>query len=203
MEQSIVLSHKELQTIENQILPTDLEQVKDWLLISCYTGQRVSDFMRFTRKNIRQLDDEKYLDFVQQKTGKRVLLPIHPVIEQIIEKYSGGFPQPLAELDYNKQLKRLGKIMGLNQPVSSRKRVKHRAKEGEYRKWELLSSHIGRRSFATNFYGRIPTALLIAATGHSTEKMFLRYINQFDTQRTRLLDGYFRDVKWEEKRVQQ
>ena len=192
VEQSIVLSHKELQTIENQILPTDLEQVKDWLLISCYTGQRVSDFMRFTRKNIQQKEEEKYLDFVQQKTGKRVLLPIHPVIEQIIEKYKGAFPSPLTTFDYNKKLKKLGAVIGLTQCINSRKRIKYRAKQGEYQKWELLSSHIGRRSFATNFYGKIPTALLISATGHSTEKMFLRYINQLDTQKTKLLDGYFR-----------
>ena len=191
-EQKIILSHKELQNIEKQTLPTDLEQVKDWLLISCYTGQRVSDFMKFTKKNIQQKEEEKYLDFVQQKTGKRVLLPIHPVVEQIIEKYKGDFPKPITELIYNKKLKKLGAMIGLTQFINSRKRIKYRAKEGEYQKWELLSSHIGRRSFATNFYGKIPTALLISATGHSSEKTFLRYINQLDMQKTKLLDGYFR-----------
>ena len=192
IEQKVILNHKELQRIEEQILPPDLERVKDWLLISCYTGQRVSDFMKFTQKNIQQKEEEKYLDFVQQKTMKRVLLPIHPVVEKIIEKYQGTFPKPLTELSYNKQLKQLGKTIGLTQCINSRKRIQYRAKEGEYQKWELLSSHIGRRSFATNFYGKIPTALLISATGHSTEKMFLRYINQLDTQKTKLLDGYFR-----------
>ena len=194
VEQRIILTQKELQAIENQILPTDLEPVKDWLLISCYTGQRVSDFMNFSKKNIQQKEEEKYLDFVQQKTGKRVLLPIHPVVEQIIEKYKGAFPSPLTAFDYNKKLKRLGAMIGLTQCINSRKRIQYRAKEGEYQKWELLSSHIGRRSFATNFYGKIPTALLISATGHSTEKMFLRYINQLDTQKTKLLDGYFKEL---------
>ena len=39
-----------------------------------------------------------------------------------------------------------------------------------------MSSHIGRRSYATNYYGKINTALLISATGHSSEMQFLRYV---------------------------
>ncbi len=66
-------------------------------------------------------------------------------------------------------------------------------------KWEAITSHIGRRSFASNFYGKIPTALLMEATGHSTEQMFNRYISSADTERTRALMAYFYDDEKEEK----
>ena len=66
-----------------------------------------------------------------------------------------------------------------------------RKKSGTFKKWELVTSHIGRRSFATNNYGKIPTSLLISATGHSTEKMFLEYIGKTDTQKAMQLAEYF------------
>lgn len=50
-------------------------------------------------------------------------------------------------------------------------------------KYKAVSSHIGRRSFATNYYGKISTAHLITATGHSSEKQFLEYVGKAETQK--------------------
>ena len=49
---------------------------------------------------------------------------------------------------------------------------------GMYNKYELITSHVCRRSFATNFYGRIPTPILMNITAHGTERMFLNYIGK-------------------------
>ncbi len=57
-------------------------------------------------------------------------------------------------------------------------KAKYRDVIGEYPKWKLVSSHIGRRSFATNNYGRVPTSYLIHITGHSSEAQFLKYIKK-------------------------
>ena len=40
------------------------------------------------------------------------------------------------------------------------------------------SSHSGRRSFATNLYGKIPIEQIMSITGHETEMSFLLYINK-------------------------
>lgn len=61
-------------------------------------------------------------------------------------------------------------------------------------KWEAITSHICRRSFASNFYGKIPTPLLMEATGHSTEQMFQRYISSTNTERTRSLATYLDEM---------
>ena len=53
-----------------------------------------------------------------------------------------------------------------------------RKENGDFQKWQLVTSHICRRSFATNYYGDIPTGLLLNVTGHSTEKEFLNYIGK-------------------------
>ena len=70
----------------------------------------------------------------------------------------------------------------------------YRSLETKIEKWKVLSSHIGRRSFASNFYGKIPTSLLMQATGHSSEQMFLRYINPVDKERILSLSTYFDKV---------
>ena len=44
-------------------------------------------------------------------------------------------------------------------------------------KFELISSHTARRSFATNAYlQNVPTISIMKITGHRTEKSFLKYI---------------------------
>ena len=67
----------------------------------------------------------------------------------------------------------------------------YRKTEGTYEKWKLVTSHIGRRSFATNFYGVIPTSYLIYVTGHTTEKMFLTYIGKSNKDIALELTKYF------------
>ena len=41
-----------------------------------------------------------------------------------------------------------------------------------------MASHDLRRSFATNFYGKIETPIIMRMTGHSRENNFLRYIGK-------------------------
>ena len=43
-------------------------------------------------------------------------------------------------------------------------------------KYEFVTSHIMRRSFASNYYGKIETPLLMNITGNTKESTFLTYI---------------------------
>ena len=46
-----------------------------------------------------------------------------------------------------------------------------------FSKWECVTAHTARRSFATNMYKRgYPTLMIMKITGHKTEKAFLSYI---------------------------
>ncbi|WP_156424163.1 hypothetical protein [Myroides odoratus] len=66
-----------------------------------------------------------------------------------------------------------------------------RIDKGMFKKHELVTSHIGRRSFATNNYGKIPTVFLMNMTGHSTEQMFLKYIGKGSNDIAMELSEYF------------
>jgi integrase len=192
--EKVYLSLEELEKIEKKHLETEsLNNAKDWLLISCETGQRVSDFMRFTKEQIRIENGKHLIEFTQVKTDKIMTVPLSKKVLAILKKRKGEFPRAISDQKYNEYIKDVCKLAGLTQIIKGSlidKKTK-RKKTGEFEKWELVSSHIGRRSFATNNYGHIPTSLLIGATGHSTEKMFLEYIGKSDTQKAIQLAEYF------------
>jgi hypothetical protein len=50
---------------------------------------------------------------------------------------------------------------------------------------------VGRRSFASNYYGKIPTTYLIFITGHSSEKMFLNYMGKSNKDLAVEVSKYF------------
>lgn len=187
----ITLTEKEILKIKAADVPEELQAAKDWLLISCYTGQRFSDFMSFNRNQLKTIEGKLCLSFIQKKTKKKILLPLHPTVINTLQKNDGYFPHMLDIQQYNHQIKKIARYACIFETVKARKRYGFRTKDVEMCKCEILSSHIGRRSFATNFYGKIPIPLLMDATGHSTEQMFLRYINPVDNERILSLGNYF------------
>jgi site-specific recombinase XerD len=187
----ITFSDDEIRSIQECEVPDELLSAKKWLLISCYTGQRISDFMKFTREKLIEIKGIICIAFMQKKTGKEITLPMHPAVVEIIRKNGGEFPEEIKDTVYNQQIKEIARLAGLRYKVKAKKREFHRLATVVREKWEMITSHIGRRSFATNFYGKIPTPLLMEATGHSTEQMFLRYINPMDNSKVVSLSGYF------------
>lgn len=199
--EKIYLSFDELEQIEqieNSKLTDSLDNAKDWLIISCYTGQRVSDFMRFSDEQIRVEDGKHLIEFTQKKTGKNMTVPLHPKVLDILKKRNGRFPYPISDQKYNDYIKDVCREAEITQKIKGSKMKETKPKSGIFRKvtgifekCELVSSHIGRRSFATNFYGKIPTTYLIYVTGHATESMFLNYIGKSNKDLAMEITNYF------------
>ena len=197
--ENIYLTFEDLEKIEKADLEQDyLINARDWLIISCYVGQRQSDLLRLTSKHIRTENGKKLIEFTQKKTGKIMTVPLHPKVLEILDKRKGEFPRSISEQKYNKYIKTVCQEAKLKEKVKGSKKVetskgskKYRKQIGIYEKWELVSSHIGRRSFASNFYGKIPTSYLIYVTGHSTEKMFLSYIGKSNKDLAMEITNYF------------
>jgi integrase len=190
----VFLSLEEIKQIQNtEFKSEDLSDARDWLVISCETGQRVSDFMRFTKEMIRYEGAVPLIEFTQVKTGKKMAIPLSKTVLAILEKQKGDFPKKINAQKYNEYIKEVCKQAGMKQKVSGSKidLETNRKNAGLFPKYELITSHIGRRSFATNNYGRIPTSLLISVTGHSTENMFLEYIGKTVTEKAIQLAEYF------------
>jgi len=171
----------ELDQIENAPFTSDsLDNAKDWLIIGCYIGQRVSDLLHLTKDNICYKNGIELIELTQKKTGKQIFIPIHPKVVEILNKRDGQFPRRISAQKFNLHIKNVSKLAKINAPTEGAKmdEVTKRKKSGVYPKWELVTSHICRRSFASNYYGLMPTPLIITITGHSTESQFLEYVGK-------------------------
>ncbi|MCT4589139.1 MAG: site-specific integrase [Carboxylicivirga sp.] len=177
----VILTLDELEQIKNTKFKRDaLDNARDWLLIGCFIGQRVSDLLGLTANNIVSKGGLLMLELTQQKTGNRVVLPLQEEVKEILNKRDGQFPREISDQKFNTYIKELCEIAGINKPTKGAKlNKKTKRKEVKiYPKYELITSHVCRRSFATNYYGDIPTPLLMSATGHTTENKFLIYIGK-------------------------
>ena len=185
----VTLSFNELEEIsKTKLLNENHIIARDWLIIGCYIGQRVSDLLTLTKENIRELHGFQFICLEQKKTEKLVQIPVHFEVERILEKRNGNFPPKFsANVEssatlFNRYLKEISKMAGIDSLEEGKVYDKDQEKNiyGKYPKHKLVSSHICRRSFATNFYGDTdyPTPLLINITGHSSEQQFLKYINR-------------------------
>src|SRR5690554_247362 len=171
---------EKIQALEN--LPDYLDRVRDWLIISCYTGQQISDFKRFNTEMIRKQGERLFIDIKQEKTDKDVSIPLLPIITDILKKRNGQFPDVISDQRYNEYVKIVCRMAKINEKIEGKvakvTEIGTRKEAGIYKKWQLITSHVGRRSFATNFYGKLPTSYIKDITGHGTETMLLKYIGK-------------------------
>jgi len=199
--ENIYLDEKEIaaiEKIESTKLTEGLENARDWLLISCYCGQRVSDFLRFDKSMIRYEKNKAgelkpLIEFTQVKTEKIMTIPLHKKIIEIMKKYDGNFPRKISDQKYNEHIKKVCEAAEIDEPTNGTL-FDHETKTKitkDYPKHKLVSSHIGRRSFASNNYGKIPTSFLMYITGHTTEAMFLTYIGKSNKDIAMELTNYF------------
>lgn len=193
-EYKVFLSFDEIEQIKDvQTINTDWKIARDWLVMGCYLGQRASDLLRMTKRMIYTKTDSdgnvfRFIEIQQQKTGEKVVIPIHDEVEAILKKYNGNFPPKFAEsLDsnatiFNRHLKKVCELAGIHEMVKGKvfNDIKKKNEIVETEKCNLVSSHVCRRSFATNFYGNkmFTTPQLMSITGHKTESMFLNYIGK-------------------------
>jgi len=201
-EDIVFLSEDEQEAIKNAPLIREaLINARKWLLLGCLIGQRGGDLLNITDKNIKELNGMKIIELKQQKTGKLVAIPLLPEAVEIIES---GLPYKISLVHFNEHIKDVCLEAGLIAPTKGRKKTKFNepTTKGVYPKHEVISSHICRRSFCTNFYGRIPTPVLMNISAHGTERMFLHYIGKTTYDNAYQMLDYFSKLAPKEKKSQ-
>jgi integrase len=188
----VTITENEIEKIKKFRGTDYLQNTRDWIVVGCWTGCRVNDLMQLTNDNIlRTPQGQKFIRYTQSKTGKQVDLPIHADVAEILERL-GGFPRPISDQRFNEWMKTVCRESGMIQEVhGTRQNPKtHKKEVGTFQKWELIRSHTCRRSFATVHYNKLSNKLIMAVTGHATERMLLNYVGE--TENTHLTD--FLDV---------
>lgn len=177
-EEIVYLSNEEQQKIkETELTSIAYINARKWLLLGCLIGQRGGDLLSLTPDNIKERQGRKIIELVQQKTGKQVAIPVS---NKALEYVENEFPYKISLARFNEYIKKICEKAEINKPTTGL--LKEEGIKGKVKttlpKWKTISSHVCRRSFATNYYTKIPTPLLMNITAHSSEKVFLAYIGK-------------------------
>jgi integrase len=173
---SIYLNEEEIREMYDlQNLPsTNHEIVRDIFVAACYMGLRFSDYSTL---NLAKIHNNR-LEIIQKKTGKKITLPIHPLVNEIFKKYNYRLPQVPKNNEFNRLIKEVGALMPSMQVEFSKQITYEREKVVITKpKYEFLQGHCPRRSLVTNEFMKgtdVPTIMSIS--GHKSYKNFLRYI---------------------------
>ena len=172
----IYLTKQEIEHIGTIKLSSSkkLEEARDMFVVACHTGLRFSDLIRLRPSNFNLAD--KILHIKTQKTGTLVYIPLSPEALNICEKYNFSFPT-FSNSTFNTFIKEIGRQAGLVEEVEvSISKGNHKVRCVR-QKYQLVTSHTARRSFATNaFLANVPNVSIMQITGHATEKAFLNYV---------------------------
>jgi len=189
---NIYLTQDELQCIISLDLSSNptMQGVRDAFIIGCYTGLRISDIAKINKEHVCN----NTIKIKTQKTDQWVTIPLLEPVRNIMLSYrssANGFPTVCCSLTMNKYLKQIGELAGLSDVVIKvRSKGKTRV-EQRLPKYQLITTHTARRSFATNLFKKgVPSRVIMLITGHKTEKSFNSYIKINSDENAELLLSY-------------
>lgn len=192
--EAVALNEDELQRLKDYDFSSNprLERVRDLFLVGCWTGLRFSDVTRIREENIQ----DGIITITQSKTNAPVSIPVHPVFGEIWDKYGGNLPVNISNQKFNEYIKEVCREVGLRDSVLKSITKGGRKITTSYEKWQRVTSHTARRSFATNLYkSGFPSISIMQITGHRTEAAFLRYIKVSKQEHAKLLAEHWKNTK--------
>jgi integrase len=171
---AIYLSWKEIAAMYKLDLTNNptLEIIRDEFVLGCLTGFRFSDYSEIKPEEVR--DGMLYIS--QAKTSDRVVVPLRPETKAILEKYHMEMLY-ISNVDFNLHIKEVARLAGVADLVKFTYKRGNKTIEDIRPKYAWVMSHTCRRSFCTNeFLDGTPIILIMAISGHKTEKAFRKYI---------------------------
>ncbi len=169
----VFFTEDEIERIYKAKLSPMQDKVRDIIVMGCYVAQRHSDYSVLTKDDVLQ---DGFIHITQQKTKKRILIPIHPIVQKILDKYN-GYPPELSMQVINREIKKIAKSVGINDKIKVTE-VKGGIRKTFYKeKWEMVSTHTARRSGVTNaLLSGVSRQDCMYLAGISSEAVFNNYI---------------------------
>lgn len=190
---AIYTDFNEIQMLSDEALTNRTEiLVRDKYVLNCFLGMRYSDLNKlephfFSNKNIAGKNFVIYTGR-SKKTDHKIEFAVHPIGQQILEKYNYKIPK-LSAKEFNEILKVVAYKAGLKNLERIREIRGAETIVKDIPKFELMSSHAGRRSFCTNFYNEgVSIAAIMSISGHQTESEFRKYIKKASIRLDMLLN---------------
>ncbi len=176
----ISLSGAELNKLINLEPDNDISMlVRDAFCFSCFTGITFNDLRAIQQRNIKG----NRLSYTPGKTSNKISLELSDPAKFILKKYMVEslpvlFRLPLLQT-YNKTLKELGRLAGVNEII----KISYRGKMKTFRKWELMSSRASRNTFVKiGVDSGISLEIMSGLLGYSTASLSKYYQVSEDTR---------------------
>lgn len=122
-----------------------LDRAYDHLIIGCRTALRVSDYEKVNNS----VDGDLIIISEADKTKEPVYTPIHWQVKKTLEKHEGSLPPIISEQKFRDYIKIVCEKAGITKDFfDDRQGYRKKGKTGQ--KYELITTHIGRRNCLTN-----------------------------------------------------
>lgn len=172
------LTEEELFALEVLDLSTPalehLIKPRDAFLFACYTGLRISDVKQLQAANIHNNE----IKLVTKKTQDALVIPFTKKTLALWEKHQDTGLIDITDQTVNKHLKIIAQKAGLTSPMQQLREYGTKVETETFERWEFLSFHVARRTFATLSFARGMSAeAIMRITGHKDLKTFYAYIN--------------------------
>ena len=146
---------------------------RDRFLIGAFTALRFSDFIAL--EGIKHTDE--FISKRAQKTGTKTMIPMHPIIRDILQRREDQLPSPVSNQKMNESLHLLGRIAGFDEMIQTTRTEGGKMISKSVPEWQMITTHTARRSGCTNMYlAGIPIRTIMSFSGHKTITSFMKYI---------------------------
>jgi integrase len=184
VKEVIHLSWSELIRLYNfEFKNKDIERTRDVFCFLCFTSLRYSDAAKLRRSDVR----ENHLHVVTKKTVEGLNIELNKYSRAILEKYKNEqFPDDkalpvLPNKKMNEYVKAMAEEAGFDEKIRIVYFVGSERYEEVHPKYELITTHCGRRTFIVNaLYLGIPAEVVMKWTGHSDYDAMKPYIKIVD-----------------------
>jgi hypothetical protein len=150
--------------------------IRDVFLVGCYTAQRYSDYSVISKSNVKIIGGRKFIELKQGKTGEKVIIPIKPECDAILQRYDYTLPKTL-QLKLNTEIKKIAAMAGITEIVNQEKIRGGMKVKTKVKKCNLITGHVARRTGCSLMVNAdIPIFDIMAISGHRTPDEFLKYV---------------------------
>lgn len=168
----ITLTKDELMTLKQAQVHGYIKKSRDLFLFLCYTGMRFSDSQLYQP----YWEDDGVIDYIMKKTKQRAVTPLTSEVKSILKEY-GGIPPRISNQKFNLFLKKLFVTLNLNRQIIIRDRQGNKFYQSTYCLYEVVSSHVARKTFITLLLQRgVPITDLMTMSGHGDYREVKPYL---------------------------
>lgn len=173
-----------------------LDRARDVFCFCCFTSLRYSDVANLKRSDVHK----DHISVITVKTADKLKIELNDYSREILGKYA-DFRHPYnlvlpvcSNQKMNAYLKEIGRLCGIDTPVTLTYYRGNERIEEVHPKYELLTTHAGRRTFICNALTLgIPAQVVMKWTGHSNYKSMKPYIDVADAAKKESMNKFNRD----------